>query len=204
MRQLSRVPLGNAYHGNNKELGGREMEAYLPYIIPAVFTFIAGLALKFIEPRGKLIYWSPNSFSTDLISSTGEKIPTLTATLYISNIGKKSIENIEIAYKHKPGHFVLNPPIPYTESTMSTGEYLIKIDSLAQKEQFAINFIEVDAYTPIIFIRAKDIGHAKHVLVKPAFIIPRWRERFNALTWSLGLFSWFYILMQIIVNYLHW
>jgi len=181
------------------------MESYLAYIIPAILTFVVQFLLKFADPKGKLVYWSPNSFATELPGDANNpSIPIRAASLFISNIGKKQVENIEIAHKTKPEHFVLQPPLPYIESYTPTGEHIISINSLAPREQFVINFISFDSYPHLLYIRSFRLGHAKHVYVRPVFVMPRWHKYFSLVSAFVGIFAVLYFLTQFIIFTIYW
>jgi hypothetical protein len=77
------------------------------YIATGIISLIVGLLLRQLEPKSKIVYWSPHNFLFELQK---EQVVLQTNSLTVQNIGRKPAEDIEIIHKQKPDFFQLFPP----------------------------------------------------------------------------------------------
>jgi hypothetical protein len=101
------------------------------YIATIVVSLLTGYFAQFLQPRSKLLCWSPHNFFFDL---KNEKVLLQTNSLTVQNVGRKPAEDVEIIHKQRPDFFELYPSIEYQEISNPNGEHVIKVKSLGPKE----------------------------------------------------------------------
>lgn len=146
------------------------MDSLSSYIATIVVGLLTGYLAQFLQPRSKLLYWSPHNF---LFNLKNEGVALQTNALTIQNVGRLAAEDIEIIHKQRPDFFELYPSVEYQEATNPNGEHIIKIKSLGQKDWVVVQMLSYK--TPPIFnnIRWKN-GQAKWVPIQPQRIFPKW------------------------------
>ena len=158
------------------------MNSLAGYLATICVTVVATYLSQFLRPKVKILYWLPHRFmysipntqstpvpsSTQIISPDGTTLtppaapPTYllwTQALTIQNFGRESAEWVEIAHRQKPDYFQLYPALKYTESTAPSGEHVLRVQSLASKEFFTIQFLGYTHMPELGFIRSP-AGHA--------------------------------------------
>jgi hypothetical protein len=158
------------------------MNSLAGYLAAICVSVVATYLSQFLRPKVKIRYWLSHSFiytipnnlsnpapnSTQIVTPEGSVLapaatsPTsqlLTQALTIQNFGRESAAWIEIAHRRKPDFFQLHPALNYTESTGPSGEHILKVESLASKEFFTIQFLGFTQWPDLAFIRSP-VGHA--------------------------------------------
>jgi hypothetical protein len=174
------------------------MDNLIPYIVTALLSFAVGYALKHIEPKSKLVWWSPHNFlfNVDVVPEQ-PKVSILTHAITIQNLGRKSAEVIEIIHRFRPDHFKLQPAFDYEEDYTPDKEHIIRIQSLASKEFFSIEFLSYKSLPELVYIRSKD-GEAKFIKIQPQRVFPRWLQLLSLFFIFIGFgFSIFWIIKAI-------
>jgi hypothetical protein len=139
--------------------------------VTSVASLAGGYALKFVQPRSKVVWWSPHAFWFNLNPQTNTGV--YTHALTIQNVGRKAVSDIEIAHRSKPELFKLNPSLDFVERTTPDGQHIICIASIARKEWFSIEFLSANQIPELLYIRTKD-GHCQRIQIQPQRIFPRW------------------------------
>ena len=147
------------------------MDDLTKIIAAGAISFGVGYALRFVEPRSKVVWWSPHAFWFDLDAEKTRAV--FTHSLTIQNIGRKAAECVEIVHRTRPELFKLNPSLDFTEVTTPDGQHIIRIASLARREFFSIEFISAKAIPELLYVRTKD-GHSERIPIQPQRIFPRW------------------------------
>jgi hypothetical protein len=96
-----------------------------------------------------------------------------TQSVSIKNLGRKPAEWVEIVHAQRPDFFQLNPSLNYTEDVTPTGEHVIRVNSLAPKEFFTIQFLSYLNAPQPLYIRSA-AGHASSIPVMAVRQYPRW------------------------------
>lgn len=146
------------------------MESLAGYIATGVVSLLVGLALRSLEPKVKILWWSPHQF---LFQLTQPNLSLLTHAITIQNIGRKAAEGVEIVHKKRPDFFKLQPALDYAEDTTPAGEHIIRVGSLGPKEFFTIEMLSYVSIPELLFIRS-EAGHAQVIQIQPQRIFPRW------------------------------
>src|SRR5712672_1024121 len=103
------------------------MDELAKIIVAAVTSFAGGYALKFVEPRSKVVWWSSHAFWFEL--DRVNKTAVFTHALTVQNVGRKAASDIEIVHGSKPELFKLNPSLDFTERTTPDGQHITHIAS---------------------------------------------------------------------------
>jgi hypothetical protein len=103
----------------------------------------------------------------------------LTQALTVQNLGRESAAWIEIVHRRKPDFFQLYPTLNYTENTTATGEHTLRVQSLAPKEFFTIQFLCYTHPPELSFIRS----NAGHASLMPWLIVRKYPTWVYALMW---------------------
>jgi hypothetical protein len=132
-------------------------------------------AVQYVAPKIKIVYWLssflyniPNNQLNPgqaIAPAAGPPQPPpvnvhmLSQSVSIQNLGRQPAQWVEVVHKNKPDFFQLNPPLNYTESQTQTGEHILRVESLAPKEWFTIQFLSFTRAAELAYIRS-EAGHA--------------------------------------------
>ncbi|HVA84137.1 MAG TPA: hypothetical protein VNF28_04495 [Candidatus Binataceae bacterium] len=158
-----------------------------------------GLALHELEPKVKLVWWTPHAFLFQIRlpgASANATAGFLTDAITIQNIGRRSAERVEIVCATKPDLFKLQPPLDYQESNTPAGEHVIRIDSLGPKEFFTIEFLSYTSAVQVQIIRSS-AGQAQAIPIQFNRVFPRWFNRVALVALLTGFGFWIYWLLRI-------
>jgi hypothetical protein len=97
----------------------------------------------------------------------------LTQSVTIQNFGRERADWVEIVHTRKPDYFQVYPAVNYTESTSPTGEHTLRVESLAPKEFFTIQFLCYTHMPELGHIRSM-AGPATPMLWMTVRKFPRW------------------------------
>jgi len=75
------------------------MDSLTGYVATGLDMLIVGLLLRELEPRVKVVWWSPHQFQFQLPQPPNI---LLTHAITIQNIGRKKAEGIEIVHTSNP------------------------------------------------------------------------------------------------------
>lgn len=159
------------------------MDNLLSNVITGVTTFGIGYALKYLGPKSRLVWWSPHRF---LFNLQNPKVNILTHAITIQNLGRKAALNVEVVHKTKPDFFKLEPALDYAEDFTPAQEHVVRVESLAPKEFFSIEFLSHVTLPELLYIKSDD-GHAQFITIQPQQILPRWKLLVLQLLLLVGL-----------------
>ena len=128
------------------------MEGLAGYIATGVVSLVVGLLLRNVEPRAKVVYWSPHSFFFEV---PNPKVVLKTDSVTVQNTGRREAEDVEVVFKSRPDFFKLNPSISYSEEKNPDGEFIIKVPALGPKEFFTLQILSFATLPNIQNIRSK-------------------------------------------------
>lgn len=164
-------------------------------ILIAVVGAIAGaIATRFAEARAKVVVATTHQFLFSLGPSR-----VLTNAIIVQNLGRKSVDWIEIVHQWKPPHFQLWPPLNYVATTTPEGQHLIRIESLAAKEFFYLEFLTEASQAPqLLFVRSP-VGHAQPIPIQLQRMFPRWVGWVQGTAWAGGAVFWLYCVAWLVM-----
>jgi hypothetical protein len=142
------------------------------YIAAICMSVAATYLSQFVLPKVKIRYWLPNHFMYSIpasqISPQQPAPPTLLAApplkllthaVIVQNFGRQTAPWVEIVHRRRPDFFQFYPSLDYTESTTPAGEHVLRINSVARKEWFTIQFLSWMTMPEFLYIRST-AGHA--------------------------------------------
>jgi len=173
--------------------GGLSVDTLAGYVATGIISLAVGLALRALEPKVKIVWWSPHQF---LFQLQQPQLVLLTHAITIQNMGRKTAEGIEIVHKSKPDFFKLQPALDYEESTTPAGEHVVRVKSLGPKEFFTIEFLSYATLPELLFIRSS-AGHAKPIQIQPQRVFPRWFNLLATLLILIGFGFLVYWLLKV-------
>src|SRR5260370_10483491 len=132
---------------------------------------------QFLRPKIKIRYWLSHSFIYTIPNNpaalAAPALPAgnpaapgaaaapapanfalLTQSLTIQNFGRETAEWIEIVHQQKPDFFQLHPALNFNQNTSPIGQHLLRVESLAPKEFFTIQFLCYSHMPQLLFIRS--------------------------------------------------
>jgi hypothetical protein len=164
------------------------MDSLGGYIAAIVVSVAGARAAQYVAPKIKIVYWLSNflyripnnQVNPGLARPIAAGAPQqpehwflLTHSVSIQNLGRRQAQWIEVVHKSRPDFFQLNPPLNYTETQTQTGEHVLRIESLAPREWFTIQFLSYKQQAELAYIRS-EAGHANVIAWMPARQFPRW------------------------------
>jgi hypothetical protein len=142
-----------------------------------IATICVGAALQylsqFIRPKITIRYWQWHKFIYKVPNNQGNPAPAaplalpganqapaqfthlLTQSVTIQNFGRERAEWVEIIHRRKPDFFQLAPPLNFTEYVSPTGEHTLRVESLAPKEFFTIQFLCYTHMPELVQVRSE-------------------------------------------------
>jgi len=139
------------------------------YIATIIISLIIGYLGRFLEPKSKLLGWSPHNF---LFNLQKEGVVLQTNSLTLQNWGRKPAEKIEIIHKERPDFFEIQPSLAFTESTNPNGEHIIHIETLGPKEWVIIQLLSYKTIPKLQNVRWTD-GQCKWIEIAPQRVFPK-------------------------------
>jgi hypothetical protein len=165
------------------------------YIATGAVALIVGLLLRSLEPKAKVVYWSPHNFFFEL---KRENVVLQTNSLTIQNIGRKPAENIEIIHKTKPDFFQISPSMPFSEENNASGEHILRIASLGSREAFTLQLLSYKTVPVLLYVRFKE-GPAIPIQIQPQRIFPKWLQYLSSLLIIVGAGFVLYWLIRAVI-----
>lgn len=161
------------------------MKELLGYVFPGVVTVVAGLILKRLRARPRVVFWFPHEFLFDLAN---EKVVLRTHSLTVQNIGKESAEDVEVIHSARPDFLKLAPPLDFEEDATPAGEHIIRIKNLGPKEHFFTQMLSYRTPVPTLLNVRSKAGQAKQVPVQFQQVYQKWLYWFVGFLMVVGIF----------------
>ena len=173
------------------------MDTLAGYIATACTSVAGGYLSRFLEPRIKIGYWLSHNFLYTIPANQfpaaqnvaqqalppggnappqAQNLLLLTHSLTIQNFGRQPAEWIEVVHRRKPDFFQLFPALQYAENISPNGEHALRVESLAPKEFFTIQFLSYASMPELLYIRSQ-AGHASLTPWRPIRVYPSWIYR---------------------------
>lgn len=178
------------------------MDSLAGYIATFCVSVAVGYVLQFLRPKVKLRYWishnflytiSANPLRLQALPSPPTTPPPaqpsqaltanlLTHSLTVQNFGRESAKSVEIVHRKRPEYFQFYPSLDYTETTTPAGEHVLRVDSVAPKEWFTIQFLSFLHQPELLYIRSSAEGHASPM---PWKVVRQYSQWVNGILWML-------------------
>jgi hypothetical protein len=173
------------------------MDSLAGYIASLCVGAIGTYLSQFLKPKVKIRYWQSHNFMYTIPNNQLNPAPNpapalpapagnvvappvvpanfllLTQSVTVQNFGRESAAWVEIVHNRRPDFFQLYPAVNYTENNSATGEHTLRVQSLAPKEYFTIQFLCYTHAPQLAFIRS-NAGHASLMPWMAVRKYPRW------------------------------
>jgi hypothetical protein len=194
------------------------MDTLAGYIATLCVGAIGTYLSQFLRPKIKIRYWQPHSFIYTIpknqqlpAPNPAQALPApagnvavppsspanfllLTQSVTIQNFGRGSADWVEIVLARKPDYFQLYPALNFTENTNATGEHTLRVQSLAAKEFFTIQFL-CYTHAPVLSLVRSNAGRASEMPWLTVKKYPRWVYLLMWLAMVIGIgFSAYWII----------
>lgn len=139
-----------------------------PEIIAVLLTTVVAVAQYFLRPKARTVWADSHQFTFLLPPQNNmNSILLNTRTVFISNIGRASAENIEIYFNYKPEHFEIYPTCNYNYIENPDGHFCIIIPNLGPKENFSIELLQTGRESPsLLRVRTPAQGECRMVFMR--------------------------------------
>jgi hypothetical protein len=169
------------------------MDPLVGYAITGSVSLTVGILVKYFEPKGKIFFWWPHTFRFKPRADYEIQTDALT----IQNLGRRSVEDVEIIMQSRPDCFDFSPPIPYEEATTSDGHFVFRVKSLAPKEFFTLQILSYTKIPNVVNIRSK-AGKAERLPFQIQRIYPKWQQAIIIYLFMTGFGLTLYWVFRII------
>lgn len=153
------------------------------YVATGVVSLAVGMLLIYLQPKARLMYWSPHSF---LFNLTRENVALQTDALTVQNVGRKSAENVEIVLDREPDFFQFSPAVNHTTETLANNQYIIRIQSLGSKEHVTLQLLSYTRVPQMLNLRS-DSGQASQMPFQIQRVFPVWFNTFVIVMFFVGI-----------------
>ncbi len=195
----------------------QESDEVLAVVIAAMLSIVIAIVGRVISPRGR-VKWAvthqysflthPNppssapqqpSAPSSAAPQTTQPVLVHTRTIWVQNVGRATVEDIEIIFNYRPHHFEIWPQRQFRETTNPAGNLLISVNGLNPREWITITMLNVGVQLPLVTnVRWKG-GVAREAPMAPQEILPRWaRGSLGGLVLS-GVVFWLYVIVRLIL-----
>ncbi len=149
------------------------MDSLGGYIATIVVSLIAGYLSQFLQPRSKLVWWSPHNFVFDLKK---EAITLVSNSMSLQNLGRQAAEDIEIIHSLRPDFLQFSPAIAFEQSRTRDGQHVIRVKSLGPKEWVYLQLLSYKTAVPQLqSVRWKG-GQGQWIPTQLQRLYPRWHS----------------------------
>jgi len=174
------------------------MEGLVGYVATGTVSLIVGVLLIYLQPKSKLVFWSPHTF---LFNLKRENVVLQTDALTIQNLGRRTASNIEIVMNVKPDFYEFSPAITHEGIEQENGNYAIKLKELGPKEFITIQVLSYNQVPQLLNIRS-DAGQAQAIRFQFQRVFPWWVNFLVFILLTVGLGTTVYWVIR--VGYILW
>ena len=173
------------------------MEGLLGYVATGVVSIAVAILIMYLQPKAKLVYWSPHNFLFNLTNESVALQTLQTDALTLQNIGRKTACNVDIVMSNRPDFFQFAPAIAYHETTLDNGQFVLRIGEMGPKEFVTLQLLSYRQVPHLLNIRS-DAGHAQAIQIQLQRVFPTWLSVLLALLMLVGAGTLIYWLIVVI------
>jgi hypothetical protein len=118
-----------------------------------------------------------------------------TASVVVTNIGKKTANKVEVVFNWKPPFINIWPNRDFAEKVLADHRYIVTFQSLSPAESVGFEILAINAELPQIVNTRCDEGVAKVIQLQPQRVFKRWQQKIFQLLILAGLSSTAYVLI---------
>ena len=115
------------------------------------------------------------------------------------NVGRASVENIEVILASPPNHFDIWPQRNFTRTQNPNGNLIITVDSLSRGEYFTLSMFNITLDTPPVTNVRWSGGVGQQRPMAPQQVLKPWQRRLGLALVLFGVFSLLYFLVRGLV-----
>jgi len=171
------------------------MEGLAALVATGVVSLFVGIFLMNLQPKAKVMYWSPHSF---LFNLPNEDVALQTDALTIQNIGRQAAETVEVVMDAQPDFFQLSPAIPYEQAMMDDDRFVLCISTLGPKEVVTIQLLSYTRVPQILNIRSV-AGQAEFMPFQIQRVYPKWLNAAVGFLIMVGFGFFFYWIVRAVL-----
>lgn len=121
-----------------------------------------------------------------------------TASIITENTGLQAAKNVEFTFNWKPPIYNVFPGRAFTTYNTEMNRWVLKLDSLAPGEQFAIEIMSINQELPLISAMRCDDAAGKLINMRPQRIFPNWVNALVVFELLAGLAITLYLFASLI------
>lgn len=166
-----------------------------------IIAAILGIFARILTPKGKLV-WGVSHQHHYRMPKFGESgtFPVVTQQIWFQNLGRLSIDNIEIVLNWRPQHFEIWDPRHYEQAQTPDGRFVIKIPSLNKTEAFTVSMIDTINDLPAVINVRWNGGLGKMVRMGPQRVFPIWFNYLILILLFISIFSIIFFSLQLSIR----
>ena len=150
----------------------------LTYAMPHVFTFLVQQPLH--NAQGNVVSATQTAH---------------TQSVWFRNAGRAIAHNVEIVFNWKPMCLNIWPSRHFTESVEPDGRYVLTLATLAPREEFGFELLNINNKLPELITVRCDEGQGRLVRMYPQPAVARWRIRVALFLMFCGFVAVIYLLL---------
>ena len=162
------------------------------HIATIVVALIVGYLSQFLQPKSKLLLWSPHNF---LFNLQNENVTLVSHSLTIQNAGRKAADDVEIVFGGRPDFYQFWPALDFMEATTPNGEHVIRVKSLGPRQWVFLQMLSYKTLPQLPNVRWRD-GAGKWIAIQPQRVYPPWLVAILRLLLIIGAGTITYFLIR--------
>jgi hypothetical protein len=171
-----------------------ESNEVLAVIVAAVLSVTGWIIVRLFLPRGK-IAWGVSHQHAFLLQKPQPGM-VYTKQIWVQNIGRAPVQNIEMVFAAPPNHFDIWPQRHFTTAQNPNGNLIVGVDNLNPREYFTISMLQVGIDTPLVTNVRWNGGVGRQRQMAPQQVLPRWVQVTILGVLAFGVFSILYFLIR--------
>lgn len=175
-----------------------ESDEVIAVIVAALLSLVGGILIRIFTPRGKLA-WGVSHQHAFYLQHLQPPTLVYTKELWIQNVGRASVENIEVILASPPNHFDIWPQRNFTRTQNPNGNLIITVDSLSRGEYFTLSMFNITLDTPPVTNVRWSGGVGQQRPMAPQQVLKPWQRRLGLALVLFGVFSLLYFLVRGLV-----
>jgi len=164
---------------------------------------IIAIVTQLLTARGRLAWAVSHHYYYQLANPAGgAAIPVHTQEIWVQNVGRASIDNVEVTLNWKPQHLEIWSPRKYTEDQIANDRIVLTVPRLRGREFFRISMLEsrqlpAGAQLPDVLAVNWSGGEGRRVAMAPQRIYPKAVNWLGVLLFLVGATAIGYGLLQV-------
>lgn len=179
------------------------LQAYGKEIVALLVPVIGWLINGSQRAKPKLVRGVRHSFvfliPNPLLDANGVQIAPKqtikTASIVVTNLGKKTANNVEVVFNWKPPFINIWPNRDFGEKELADHRYIVTFQSLSPGESVGFEILSINEELPQIVNTRCDEGVAKEVPLQSQRVFKKWQQQIFALLMLAGMSATAYVLI---------